>query len=140
MKIPKKQAEAMVDALVNSGAFPEDERDEKLQELIDDGLVSSGRKLGAPREEFASEAQELLYNAGKNLIKETRSFWDTNENFKYLQSTKVEVGIADDDGNVTGSARICVEPSLALKNNRVVMASFETNHVEEGETEDEDSE
>ena len=124
-KISKKQGEEMVAALVLMGTIKEDEADSKLQELITNGIVSSGMRLGEGRTEFANPEQKAIYDAGRGLLKATREFWTTNEFYKFLQSNKVEVGIADDDGNITGTTKIAVEPSVALKNNKVVMASFD---------------
>ena len=124
-KIPRKQAEGMIEAMVEMGTFTREEADVKLQELVTNGAVSSGQRLGAPRTDFASPEQKKIYEAGKSLLAETREFWKTNKTYQYLQSKKVTVGVEDDNGTLTGTTEVCVEPSVALKNNRVVIASFD---------------
>ncbi len=130
-KIPKKQAEQMIEAMVALGTIKESEKDEKLQELVDEGIVSSGERLGQARTEFASPEQKAIYDAGKLLLSDTRKFWETNDSYKFLQSQQIKVGVENKNGEITGTTDICVEPSVALKNNKVVIASFDVEEESE---------
>ncbi len=130
-KISRKQAESLVRTMIEIGSTKEEDFNETIESLVEEGIVSSGRKLG--ERTFVSPEQQEFYNLGKAVISETKEFWKTNPSYQKLRAKSVRVTESDENGNPVLKdgdpvvRTLSTEPTIALKHNKLMLESFEVN-------------